>query len=191
MKEKYFIFFLFFFAPLVIFGQVKFEKELRVQKSRVPAKALEWLDEVIDHKKKLKWYYQTDGGYNSFEAKFKRERKSFSVEFDTEGNIQDIEIEEHWRKLPLLVRNNISDYLQSKFSKFRVDNVEIQYSGTEEALKKWEGDDKLNQIVIKYEVEFYGKKANDKKFWEGLFDRDGNILNRREIIIPPSNNLFY
>jgi hypothetical protein len=191
MQNKYFIVVLFFFTPLLVFGQVKMEKELKVQRSRVPVKALKWLDDAIDQKNQLKWYYQTDGDYDSFEAKFKRNRKSFSVEFNTEGIIQDIEIKEHWRKLPLLVRNNISDYLQTQFSKSRVDNVEIQYSGSEEALKKWESNNGTSQIEVKYEIEFYGKAKNNKKFWEGLFDRDGNILGKREIIISPSNNLFF
>jgi len=191
MQKKYFIILLLFFTPVLGFSQVKIEKELKVLESRVPVNALAWLEDAIDQKKKLKWYYETDGDHQSFEAKFKRKGKFYSVEFDTDGVVEDIEIDQHWRKLPLLVRNNISGYLQSHFSKSRVADVEIQYSGKEEALKEWESNNELNQIVIKYEVEFYGKASNNKKFWEGLFDMDGNILNRREIIITPSNNLFY
>jgi hypothetical protein len=191
MQNKYFIVVLFFFTPVLVFSQVKVEKELKIQRSRVPVKALDWLEDAIDQKKQLKWYYETDGDHQSFEAKFKRKGRSYSVEFDTDGVVEDIEIIEHWRKLPLLVRNNISDYLQAEFSKSRIDKVEFQYSGTEEALKNWENYSGVDQIVIKYEVEFYGKEANNKKFWEGLFDKDGNILNRREIIITPSNNLFF
>jgi hypothetical protein len=191
MKNKYFIVVLFFFNPVLVFCQVKAEKEFKIPETSVPVDALVWLEDAIDQKKQLKWYYQTDNNRESFEAKFKRNRKSYSVEFDTEGNIIDIEIDEHWRKLPLLVRNNIAHYLESEFSKYRVVNAEIQYSGSEEDLKKWESDNILNRIVIRYEVEFYGKKASEKKFWEGLFDKDGEILSRREIIITPSNNLFF
>lgn len=191
MKKKYFIVVLFTFTPVLVFSQVKIEKEVKVQSSRVPAKALDWLEDAIDQKKQLKWYYETDGDHQSFEAKFKRKGRSYSVEFDTDGIVEDIEIDEHWRKLSPLVRNNISGYLQSQFSKFRVEKVQIQYSGTEKALKSWESNNGSSQIVVKYEIEFYGKAPDSEKFWEGIFDRDGNILDKREIIITPSNNLFF
>jgi len=174
-----------------VFSQEKIEKEIKVPINSVPDKAINWLDEVFNQKKKLKWFIEKGEDKVSYEAKFIRKRERYSVEFKEDGNLEDIEIYGNWRKLPLMVRNNISDYSEAQFSNFRIVKIQIQYSGTQEAIKNWIDNDELDQLVIKYEIEFYGEKANKKKLWEGLFDKDGHILMRREIILTPSNNLFF
>lgn len=179
------------FFSLLVFSQEKIEKEIKVPINSVPDKAINWLDEVFNQKKKLKWFIEKGEDKVSYEAKFIRKRERYSVEFKEDGNLEDIEIYGNWRKLPLMVRNNISDYSEAQFSNFRIVKIQIQYSGTEEAIKNWIDNDELDQLVIKYEIEFYGEKANKKKLWEGLFDKDGHILMRREIILTPSNNLFF
>ena len=191
MNKKFYVVFLLWVFPLLVFSQVKIEKESKVMSSEVPDRALSWLEDVFDQKKKLKWYFETSADSHSYEAKFIRKGKKYNVEFSEDGFIEDIEVNEHWRKLPLSVRNNISDYMEELFIKSRVEKVQIQYTGTKEDLQNWAQTNYLNQVVIKYEVEFYGQAANTKKLWEGLFDKDGHILMKREIILTPSNNLFF
>ncbi|GEO20580.1 hypothetical protein CQA01_11140 [Cyclobacterium qasimii] len=157
----------------------------------VPEIAVKWLEDVFDHKKKLKWYFERSADSHSYEAKFIRKGKKFSVEFSEIGFIEDIEVIDHWRKLPHSVRDNISDYMDDLFIKSRIEKIQIQYTGSKEDLQNWVQTDFLNQIVVKYEVEFYGQSPNTKKLWEGLFDKDGHILMKREILLSPSNNLFY
>tara|TARA_R110002124_G_scaffold286142_6_gene466123 strand:+ start:6911 stop:7486 length:576 start_codon:yes stop_codon:yes gene_type:complete len=191
MVKKYSIIILFCFLSHLTYAQVKIEKESRVVSNDVPEIAIKWLEDVFDHKKKLKWYFEISADSHSYEAKFIRKGKKFSVEFSEEGIIEDIEIFEHWRKLPQHVKDNISDYLEGKYIKSRIEKIQVQYTGTKEDFQNWVKTNYLNQIVIKYELEFYGETSNSKKIWEGLFDNNGQIQMSREIILTPSNNLFY
>ncbi|WP_339922150.1 hypothetical protein [uncultured Cyclobacterium sp.] len=191
MVKKYWAIFFFCFFSQLTYGQVKIEKESRVMSNEVPEIAIKWLEDVFDHKKKLKWYFEESANSCSFEAKFIRKGKKYSVEFSETGFIEDIEVFEHWRKLPHSVRDNISDYMEDLFIKSRIEKIQIQYTGSKEDIQYWVQTDLLNQMVVKYEVEFYGQTENSKKLWEGLFDRDGKVLMKREILLSPSNNLFY
>lgn len=188
----------FFYAALVLCafslaanGQVKIEKESKVMSNEVPMSAVSWLAEVFDEKNKLKWYFETSAKSQSYEAKFYHKRRKYSVKFNLDGTLEDIEVLVQWRDLPLSVRQNISEYFRAHFLKSKVKKIQIQYTGEEENIKNWIGSNNLDGLNIKHEVEFYGKTSEAKKIWEGLFDNEGNILMKREIILAPSNNLFF
>ncbi|MDO6439339.1 hypothetical protein Q4534_18085 [Cyclobacterium sp. 1_MG-2023] len=176
---------------LVANGQVKIEKESKVMSSDVPSNAVAWVEEVFDQKKRMNWYFETSGESQSYEAKFYQKRKKYSVEFSKDGTLEDIEVLIHWRRLPIEVKQNISKYFSEHFLKTKIRKIQIQYTGRDENLKNWIVSKKSNEIIVKYEVEFYGKTSSTKKLWEGLFDKEGELLMKREIILEPSNNLFF
>ena len=78
--------------PIAVNGQVKYEQESRLRVEEVPLAARAFIQQV-DTGRKVKWYYEENLEGNSVEAKFKRNCQRYSVEFDTLGNIQDVEIE--------------------------------------------------------------------------------------------------
>ena len=79
----------------------------------------------------------------------------------------------------------------TKRKKTKIRKIQIQYTGSDENLKNWIVSKKSDAVEIKYEVEFYGKTSSEKKLWEGLFDKEGELLMKREIVLAPSNNLFF
>ena len=190
MLKRVHLILLLCFAPLWVFGQEKIEKEAKIPVAQVPDKAVSWLNEVFDHQTKLKWFMET-GEALSYEAKFLSKRKRYSVKFKADGSLKDVEIHGKWRKLPLALRRNILKDLEAHFSKYKIVKVQVQYRGSENAIRNWVASGDLDQIIMKYEVEFYGEQTNEKKLWEGLFDKAGHLQSKREIKLTPSNNLFF
>jgi hypothetical protein len=85
------------------FGQVKYEKEFRLKPGQVPVKARQFIDS-INLQQKVKWYYEQNLKGNSIEAKFRMNHKRYSIEFDTLGNLQDVEVQIGWEQMPAAYR---------------------------------------------------------------------------------------
>lgn len=191
MVKISFVFWFMYTLSMVANAQVKIEKESKVMRSDVPSNAVSWVEEVFDQKNRMNWFFETSGESKSYEAKFYHKKKKYSVEFSMDGTLEDIEVLVHWRRLPKKVKLNISKYFSDSFLKTNIRKIQIQYTGRDENLKNWIVSKKSNEIIVKYEVEFYGKTSSKKKLWEGLFDKEGELLMKREIILTPSNNLFF
>lgn len=74
------------------FSQSKNEKEERIPASEFPEVSHKYFNGITDKVNYLKFYRETDGNKQSFEAKFKLNKLYYSVEFNTDGVLEDIEI---------------------------------------------------------------------------------------------------
>jgi hypothetical protein len=45
--------------------------------------------------------------------------------------------------------------------------------------------------VINYEIEYYGKTDKDNTLWEGLFDANGRLIEKRSVNLKLTDNLDY
>ena len=72
-------------------SQDKQEREHRIRKSQFPEKALEFIQQQLLDAKRIKYYKEIDGAKRSYEVKFKKDRLKYSVEFDEDGNLEDVE----------------------------------------------------------------------------------------------------
>ena len=77
------------FFSLISHAQTKNEKEERINKEDFPNNALEVTDHIPAHAKRLRFYKETDGEKQSFEAKFKLNKLRYSVEFNTNGELEE------------------------------------------------------------------------------------------------------
>lgn len=180
------------FFPLIGFSQEKIEREKRIKTDEVPSKAIEWMDDAYeDVESQIKWYFEETSGSYSYEAKLKYLDDLHSVEFDTLGNIQDIEIIKEWDELRPEVKENLRNYFQSNFKKFKIRKIQIQYTGEEDDLEDLIDENEFDDLTIRYEIKFYGKTDQDKKIWEALFDDEGKFIEKQEVIINTSNNLNF
>lgn len=114
-----------------------------------------------------------------------------SVEFDTTGVVQDIEISIDWQELPELVQENITSYLDSAFQKYRVQKIQEQWTGAPDDLEDLIDERERDDLTIRYELEYYGKNASADELWEGLFDADGSMLRERIVKLGPTDNLNF
>ncbi|WP_296701328.1 hypothetical protein [Algoriphagus sp.] len=177
---------------LSAFAQDKIERELRIKETEVPKEAKDWLNDAFETIKKPKWYQELfESGY-SYEAKFKLKGKFYSVEFDSLGNIQDVEIEISVEELPNEVQTGLNKLLSADYKNSDIKRIQIQYSGEPDDLEDFFDENSLEGILTRYEIEFIGlDEAGDSKLWEGLFSDKGELIRKRKIVLTPSENLIF
>lgn len=189
MKTALGIILLVFSATLS--AQEKVEFEQRVNTREVPVTALDWLNDAYEKARRIKWYYEETSGLTSYEAKLKWKGHLHSVEFDTSGIVQDIEISIEWQELPEQTRQNITSYLDSAFSKYRVQKLQEQWTGAPDDLEDLIDEEERDALTTRYEIEYYGKNEAHDSLWEGLFDSEGIMLNQRKVKLRPTDNLNF
>lgn len=179
-------------VSIAVLAQDKVEKEERIREKEVPKIAQEWLYDSFEKIKRPKWYKEfSDSGY-SFEAKFQYDDHFHSVEFDSLGNILDVEIEIDWSELKEEVRSSIGNYFGEKFKEHKLIKIQIQYSGEEEDLKEFFDEDENEGILTQYEIEFSGiDLSGDSRIWEGTFDSQGNFLAQRIVRVLEMANVIF
>jgi hypothetical protein len=157
----------------------------------VPTAALQFIEEV-EMDSNWKWYFEENLVGNSVEAKTKYNGKWYSVEFDTSGKIQDIEVEKDLPEMDENVRSTILQTLDAMFSSHKIDKIQIQYSAEDPVLLAI-----LNDITtrfdykVQYEIVVKGKKTGRPKLYELTFTENGELLESSEIIFRNTDNLEY
>ena len=159
--------------------------------SEVPSAAQEWFAETYSAAKRVQWYFEQTSGEISYEAKLKYERRWHSVEFGEDGVLQDVEIISRWRRLPKVVRREISAYLDTTYTRHRIKKIQRQLTGFPDAVQRAIRDGQAGEVIERYEIEFYGKNDQENALWEGLFDSAGQFVKKREIVLRPTDNLIY
>lgn len=181
---------LFLFGMLSIsFGQ-KQEIEKRVKPNVVPANAVNWIKKVKIKKKRLRWYFEVTSGKKSYEAKYVHKSQLYSVEFDTLGNIEDVEVLLKKRELDSKTMELIESTIDDRFLKFNIVKIQVQYMGAGDDLLQWMNGGQVS-VNKQYEVEFEAKEDGVWRMYEGTFTAKGTLVNSREIVVRSTENLNY
>lgn len=179
------------FASADLFAQEKFEKESRIKQRDVPQKALEFIDSV-NVKAKLKWYVEEGMNRRSIEAKFGQNKKRYSIEFDTLGHVEDVEIELLQNELTTAINDAINNQLKKDCLKYKIEKIQVQYSGTEQALlAKLKNRPTSEKLIVKYEVVVKCTSKNKVELLEYLFNDTGTVLSTSTIVFKNSSHLEY
>jgi len=189
--KRIFTAFLLILLAFSLNAQKKVEKERRVDREEVPEEALEWFEDAYEDAGKVRWYFEKNNQGDSYEAKLKWKGHKHSVEFSTTGVIEDIEILITTDELPEQTRKKLLGYFDTHYKKYRIRKIQRQLNGEPDDLEDVIDEDETEDILIRYEIEFYGKTATRKELYEGLFDADGHLINRRVMKLRPTNNLIY
>jgi hypothetical protein len=178
-------------ASTKLYAQEKFERESRLKRSDVPEKALCFIDS-LEIKSRVKWYFEQGLERSSIEAKFKKDKKKHSVEFDSLGNIEDVEILIKWKKLPAQLKDSINFQFQTDCAKHKIEKVQIQFTGGCEALFAKIKTQEINLLLTtRYEIIVRCSSSNDINLFEYLFGEDGEVISRSKIIFKNSTNLEF
>lgn len=177
--------------PVLAQAPRKFEKESRIKRADVPSEALAFIDSLA-LRGRVKWYMEQGLESQSIEAKFRNARQKFSVEFDTSGRIEDVEIEIQWSALKPALQAAIDQRLNEDCDKFLVDKIQEQHIGSRDYLQRvilnrWE----INLLNPRYELVVRCKKNIQTTLFEYLFDATGKELAVTEIVLKPSSHLEY
>lgn len=186
-KGLYVILFLLF--QFSAFTQ-KIEKESRVSEEFIPGKALEFIND-LNLNDKVKWFKEKTTGRDSYESKFKEGGAFYSVEFDTLGNVEDVEVIQKKRNLSQQERTVLKEGMLKEFEKFKWVKIQRQYVGDEYKLKRIITE-KEELIQPNFEVEIEAMTSEGGwKMYEILLSSDGEILMKREVQLRPTDNLNY
>lgn len=173
-------------------SQTKNEVEKRINYDEVPSFTIENLYKHVKRTKKVKWYYQTDGSKKVYEAKFMQSSQKYSIEFDTLGNISNVEVIIKKRQIPKKKLEVILSTLNSEFEDFKFQKIQREYLGEAQNLYAVLAKNKVDSdLTIRYEILINAKVDNIRKLYEIIFDNTGKILSKTEVIPQSTDILDY
>ncbi|MFD0798975.1 hypothetical protein ACFQZJ_15995 [Maribacter chungangensis] len=185
------IFFLYSFGS---FAQNKYEREYRIRKDQFPTLALQILDTNITDTKRLRFYKETDSAKSSYEAKFKKDKLWYSMEFNVAGNLEDIEITIKPLDIPSDVLARITRYFGMSFQKYRIKKIQQQYlCSANEDLTTTLRNAFQNLLIptLNYEIIVSGKEGKSYLEYEVLFNAEGNFINKRKRLPANYDHVLY
>ncbi len=190
-KFKFLIFLIVFSVANNLFAQDKFEKESRIKRSDVPLKALMFVDS-LNYDVRTKWYKEEALTSVSIEAKFKYNTTKYSIEFNTLGNIEDVEIEVHREDTDTAIIDSITNQLKLDCSKHKIVKIQKQFTGTENDLfSLLRNGINSEKIKIKYEIVVRCSVQKEVNLFEYLFNEKGLLISKSKIIFKNSSHLEY
>ena len=176
-----------------LFGQAKYEKEYRIQPEIVPKMALDYVDRY-NFEKKIKWYKEESFTGPSIEAKTKQNKQKFSIEFDTLGQLQDVEIEIAFKDIIPSAQSLICESLNKEFDRFKIRKIQKQYAGHAQDILDFltEKVADLNLgVEVQFELVLEGKKGTEVQLYEYTFSSDGAIVSKSRIVLRNTDILEY
>ena len=184
------VLFMLLHSPL--WCQYKFEREFRVPEHDVHIASRNFMDSAgID--KKIKWYREESQDGTTVEAKVRHLGARHSIEFDTAGNLLDIEVEVRLRDLEAETERNIVKSLDSVFSKYKIRRIQAQWSGSrQKQLLLLQSGQSIDRAASRYEIVIKGKRdSGNSKFYEVLIEANGGIVKILPIITRSVDNLDF
>lgn len=185
---------LFLLFGLFSFAQNKYEREYRIRKVQFPKKALGYIEEKLTDAKRIRFYKETDSAKVSYEAKFKKDRLWYSIEFDQQGGLEDIEILIKAIDIPDETFSRVNNYLTEHFKKYRIRKIQQQYPFAEGETPESTIKNAFQNLMlpsINYELIVAGKKEKNFEQFEVLFDSEGTFKSIRKSLPPNYDHVLY
>ena len=173
----------------------KYEKESRIKKEAFPQNALEFLQQHLPEKvKKVKYYKEQDSLKESYETKLKFKKQKYSIEFDKDGTLEDVEITIKPKEIPSETFEKIKNHFQNTYDAFRIKKIQRQYKNTptieaKKVLKNAFSKD-VNSAFF-YEIIAEVKTKKKRFFIEITFTKDGDFQLVRTIIQSSYDHILY
>ncbi|WP_036157098.1 hypothetical protein [Maribacter forsetii] len=174
-------------------SQYKYEREHRILKSQFPAQAITNINENVTNFKRIKFYKETDSTKISYEAKLKKDKLWYSIEFNEEGSLEDIEILIKPTDIPNDTYAKIVEYLNNNFTKYKIKRLQQQYPSNKENAEDIFKNAFQNLMLPSnnYEIVVVGKKDEGYLDYEILFDANGNFKKIRTSLPPNYDHVLY
>ncbi len=184
--------FLFMLSVCVSNAQIKNEFERKIGKEEIPESTRFKLENGFTENVKIKWFYQEDGDKKVYEAKFKYNANVYSVEFDLNGKISNVEILTSKNNIPSDVFNVIDNEIHKEFSEYRILKIQKEFIGASEDLfDVIHSSTFSSNLAIDYEIEVNVKQNKRRHLYELIFDEKGNLTSKRKINLKSTDILDY
>lgn len=177
------------YHPLM--AQEKYERERRISIEEVPAAAISFLDSC-EFEHRVKWHEEESLIGKSVEASVKESGLRYSIEFDTLGRIEDVEIDQRESEVPAATMASIHQYLDSTFNRYRIKNIQVQWSGDRSRLIERIRSSRTDiPHTTRYELIVKGRDETGIHEYEFLFSDQGEFLQRSVLIFRTTDHLDY
>ena len=187
---------LLFMLVMVQFGvaQNKYERESRIDEEEFPKASYLLIQDYLDDAKRIRFYKETDSIKKSYEAKFKKGRLHYSVEFDESGKLEDVEFIIKEQDVPNDTWGTILFYLDENHAKYRIKKIQQQYpllDGQSEKKLLHNAFQNLILPEVNYELILSSKKDKEFQEYEALFDAEGQLIQIRKSVPPSYDHVLY
>ena len=196
MKKHTTFFLLLLCGCYSAFGQIKYEKEERIQKEELPVAVVQLLPLMKANAKRIRYYREFDGQSISYEVKFKKHGAHFSVEFNQEGVLEDVEVLVAKSALPTVVLETVKTHFQSvKLTRIQKQFVHPQGVNPVHTLRAVFGkySSVKHDVLTKsaYEIVVSGKTQNGYQQFEVLVAPSGKLLKKSTILTKDYEHVVY
>lgn len=180
------------FLHLAPAQEKKLEREKRIKREEVPANILDLVENYLGKAKKVRYFFETDGDHMSFEIKFLLDGCYYSVEFDKNGNLEDVEVIVSFRNLEKERKKSINSHLD-QYDNFKVKKVQKQFSSKSEPDKKVieNAIQNIATETVRYEIIVETKTSGSWTVYEMLFDDKGGFISQKEVVGRLEDNILY
>ena len=181
-----------FLFVVTLQAQIKYERENRIKKSQFPDAGLTLINGKLKNAKRVKFYKEIDSITKSYEAKFKKNRLWYSIEFDQDGKLEDIEITIKATDIPNENYDAVQLYLSDNFKSYKIKKIQQQYVADGDENKTL--NDAFQNLLLpslNYEIMVTGKKENNYEDFEILFDAIGTFKTIRKSLPPNYDHVLY
>lgn len=172
-------------------AQHKYEREYRIKSEIIPQSAQAFIDS-IGSDSRIKWYKEISLDAVSIEAKFKHNKKKFSVEFDTLGVLQDVEFIIESREIPPIVYKQIEQKLDSLYEKWKFRKIQTHYSGSDsDIISSIHKNEPASEVKVYFEIVLKGKNPGNTQEYEITFNAQGEMQHIQMIVQDEADHLEY
>jgi len=174
--------------------KVKLEREHRIKKNQFPGAGHDFIKEKLKDAKKIRFYKETDTAKISYEAKFKKDKLNYGVEFDESGKLEDIEILIKKVDVPEDSWSNITKFLEEKFDKYKIRKIQQKYPITSYETTATTLNNAFQNLLIpslNYELMVRGKIQDNHADFEILFGAEGDFIKMRESLPANYDHVLY
>ncbi len=178
------------FYGITINAQTKFEREYRIKPHEIPKPAGKFINQVFEGQK-IKWYAEESQDGKTFEAKTTYKKNKYSIEFDTHGNVIDVEQKVSFQSLEDGLKSKIRLTFNTLFTKHIILKTQIQWKGDANTLFQLLKNQNAVGYTQLYEIIVKAKKEDTYKMYEVLVDSDGKAIKVLEIVQRTSDNLEF
>lgn len=197
MKTYYQLLFIFslllmVWAEPLVAQNTKQEVEKSISQDEMPAPALSLINQFWNEQKKADFYREFDGEKISYEVKLKWEGHQYSIEFDEQGALEDIEQLIEFNELPDALQNTITVEIEEQYSKFRINRVQRQFLADNKEAESLEQflNGEYQDLTIRYELEVDAQSKSEFGSFELLFDQNGQQIQKRKILRRSLDNIW-
>ena len=178
-------------TSLYVQSQVKYEREFRIKEHEAPPLAISFVDSVFSESR-VRWYAEISHEGKSIEAKVNHNRKMYSIEFDLQGAIIDVEIEIKEQEIPEAVLQNIKHNLRENFDRYRIARIQEQLIAPRYGHYQFLKNGLIDGITtMNFEMTIKGTKNRKTGWFEFLFDNEGQIISKMPVVFRNTDNLEF